>query len=104
MKKDIKFLQQIEKTIISNYNVNYSVNNIGKQEYIIETIHGLYKFWFDYEGLISIFGRFTETGLSDTHISKTINPYSSKLNYHGRNEIAWFESDIAHLISGVNHA
>ena len=76
-------MKDIENEFIEVFGLNKINSNIYNK-YTINTVHGSYSVWFDYDGLFSIFGRFEYArAVNDDMLSKPINPYSGKLNYHG---------------------
>ncbi len=76
-------LKKIEADFIKLFELK-KIDSHVMRRYEIDTINGIYSIWFDYNGIESIFGRF-ETGVSydDSFLTKTINPFNGKLNYHG---------------------
>lgn len=76
-------LKKIETDFIKLFELE-KIDSSVFNKYSIDTINGTYDLWFDYTGMESIFGRFASSLiLEDSFLTKNINPFSGKLNYHG---------------------
>ncbi|MEA3386894.1 MAG: hypothetical protein U9Q66_00425 [Patescibacteria group bacterium] len=105
-----KEFKKIELEVVEYFQLE-KINSNSLNRYMLDTDWGVYRFFFDYEDMKSIFGRFdmdskfnsvpprNDGGFIIVHYP---NIYSGKMNFHGDEAVNEFINTFDRLITNNN--